>query len=649
MSSEERSIQKPRASKLKDMASVAKFSTVAKVSGKAAHDTAKKLTTTKLFKKKARKPPSEELYEGFGTDIAEAMLLEGLEERGRLTIPNGDGFRPAIEGERPPLGIEDLGNAFGDDEEEPQVPSPRTSFRNMVHRSYEQDDDPDLHDRDIQLPPPISMSNHRRAQSLLESINESDHHKEEENNSSDEPFAGPAEIMVDESHHLLGDQIMEGYSSVPYQRLQEARRNEPRRRFQNIRACLKPSSIKGVLRIIFIPYLVWVFPLFLISMVLFYVFGNPGIDFLPGDATVSWWLNFIGRIVSVSCSLQFLEFSQILNPFKGRHIILLQLSMILQTILFDWIIMSTRLILEVAGPWTTLFCLQSRGWPFLVGTWGILALCMLHGDNDFVQHWFAFTGMRIFTVANSGSYILTSTIYLRVLLGMLLAGIATSLKRTVVTLYFGKRSFGTAILSLYRICVLLILLNIPFSFGLFVSDIYKAKLERILNNVIVISEVAELAEAADEIQVAEMSNRRAVHVRWSSLRFEESPSKTMKRSTSQTVLNNKAESGEESTNHSESESEEDSESEESKDESKDEEARKVQKENIFERRPSVMKKAQRMKKSISHLSLDNSSVKNYKMKNQLGRWNDPMTNMGKVGTMLSFFFRAQVSRITHNG
>lgn len=128
--------------------------------------------------------------------------------------------------------------------------------------------------------------------------------------------------------------------------------------------------------------------------------------------------------------------------FAGRQIFLLQIAFILQTCLIDWTILSSRLVLAIVGPWATIFCLQSRGWPFLVGTWGLLAMVFLHGDDAFSQHWLHFTGIKIFTVANSGSYIINSSPYLRVLIGMLLAGIATSLKRTIVTLYFGKRSFG---------------------------------------------------------------------------------------------------------------------------------------------------------------------------------------------------------------
>jgi hypothetical protein len=69
-------------------------------------------------------------------------------------------------------------------------------------------------------------------------------------------------------------------------------------------------------------------------------------------------------------------------------------------------------------------------------------MILLHGDNQFQQHWLYFTGIKIYSSANSGSYIIASNAYLRVLIGLVLAGVATSLKRTVVTVYFGKRNFG---------------------------------------------------------------------------------------------------------------------------------------------------------------------------------------------------------------
>lgn len=132
-------------------------------------------------------------------------------------------------------------------------------------------------------------------------------------------------------------------------------------------------------------------------------------------------------------------------------------------------------------------------------------MILLHGDHPFQQHWLFFTSFKIYTVANSGSYILASDFYLRVLLCMVFAALATSFKRTLATLYFGKRNFET----------------------------YKPKLEEILNDIIIISEIAELAAEADLLAVEEegLSTERMIaanlkkrgqlsKARWSSVRFK---------------------------------------------------------------------------------------------------------------------------------
>jgi hypothetical protein len=131
----------------------------------------------------------------------------------------------------------------------------------------------------------------------------------------------------------------------------------------------------------------------------------------------------------------------------GRHLLLLEISRIIQYLVVDCLALSTRLITLILGPGVTIFCLQSRGWPFLVGGWGTLAMVLLHGGNEFQQHWLHFTGIKIYSSANSGSYILQSDTYLRVLLGMVIVGLATSLKRTIVTLYFGRRNFGATCIA----------------------------------------------------------------------------------------------------------------------------------------------------------------------------------------------------------
>ena len=271
--------------------------TVVKASGKAVNGATKTLNPTNLFKKSKRKSRKDELYEGLRNEVAEEYLIERLEEKGRRTIPNGDGFRPAIEGERAPLGIDTIGNAF--DEEAPlgSQPNYRTMARMTFQKQSGQKFGPTNNNN---MTSPVPMNNHQRIHSLLNSINEN----WDENADTDpveEAFRAPTEIIVDESHPLIGEPV-EGHSSVPYQRLQEARRNSAKQRCRSILSCLNPwNIIVGLLRLILQPFLVWGFPFYASAWVLFYELGNPELDFLPGKATLSWWCNFVGKNAPQLC------------------------------------------------------------------------------------------------------------------------------------------------------------------------------------------------------------------------------------------------------------------------------------------------------------------------------------------------------------
>jgi hypothetical protein len=166
----------------------------------------------------------------------------------------------------------------------------------------------------------------------------------------------------------------------------------------------------------------WVaLPLFLAGIFLYYPLGNPRFDFLPGEATLSWWCDFLGR--------------QTLTMELAR--------------LTSWIVMelvvATRCGAKLLGSHLTFFCLQGTGWPSVIAYWGIWDLLLLHGDNRFQTHWLYWTGWRIYSVANSGRYILKSPLYLRILVGMIFLGTATAVKRTVLSIRFGNRQLGNVL------------------------------------------------------------------------------------------------------------------------------------------------------------------------------------------------------------
>jgi len=233
------------------------------------------------------------------------------------------------------------------------------------------------------------------------------------------------------------------------ERAQQHHRRSQERRMKRLMKCWNPCEI--FYRLLFVlshSTLVISIPFFIMAWILYYYLGNPSLDFMPGNATLSWWLDFL-----------------------GRQLLVFEIAHVTEFLLIDVMVMSSKTVVKMLGPWITIFCLQSKGWPFLLTFWGIYDMILLHGNNRFQRHWLYWTGIAIYSRANSGSYLLSSSLYLRILIGMELAGVTTTLKRTVLTLYFGKRNF----------------------------DIYKPKLEELLHDIIVITEIAELAAEADAL------------------------------------------------------------------------------------------------------------------------------------------------------
>jgi len=183
-------------------------------------------------------------------------------------------------------------------------------------------------------------------------------------------------------------------------------------------------------------------PLAMIAFVLYYYADDPDLDFLPGEATLSWWLNFAARLC-----------------------VTLGMACFTQYIFIDCIFLATG----IAGPLVTLLFLQAKGWPFLLAMWSWLNLLLLQGDNCFQCHWLYWTKYDIYTT-DSGDYVLESGVYLRLLLSGLIAGWLTAAKRTVVALFFGGQQLKS----------------------------YQPRLEKLLAETVIMSEVGTLASKAEK-------------------------------------------------------------------------------------------------------------------------------------------------------
>lgn len=90
-------------------------------------------------------------------------------------------------------------------------------------------------------------------------------------------------------------------------------------------------------------------PIFFSSWLLYQYLDNPSFDFLPGDASLAWWVNLVGRLC-----------------------LTLELARLIQWIVMENIILGTRLAARLLGPFVTLYAIQGRGWPFVVTTWSVI-------------------------------------------------------------------------------------------------------------------------------------------------------------------------------------------------------------------------------------------------------------------------------------
>lgn len=193
-------------------------------------------------------------------------------------------------------------------------------------------------------------------------------------------------------------------------------------------------------------YICFIVSMLAVSAFLFYGLNNPA---GPNDASWSWWLNFLVR-QSVS----------------------LMLAQITQFILIDFIVLETRVAVWALGKLLTLLAIQAKGWPLLAIFWATWNFVLNQGDTSYAKHWLYWQStLRIFSEKNPGGNVVTDNKYRVVLLVTMFMGMIFMVKRVILALILGKKKYVA----------------------------YGAKLESIMRKILLISEVAILAE---EIQFA---------------------------------------------------------------------------------------------------------------------------------------------------
>jgi hypothetical protein len=246
------------------------------------------------------------------------------------------------------------------------------------------------------------------------------------------------------------------------------------------RCCINSNAvITRTLTVLAKSYLLLVaVPLFLLAIVLYYGVGNPPWNFVPGSAHSAWMVNFV-----------------------GRQVVTFELARLAQWLLLDCLMLGSRIMSQWLGPIMTMTAVQSRGWPFLVTAWAGWDMLILYGNGPFQSHWLYWTDIELYTIANSGQYILSSEVYLRILICMIVAGMVATAKRMFFTIQFGRRMLGAFLQSIVSSIVNEFAYVFLHRSVYGMTDDFKPRLETLLADMVLVSEIADVAVEAENLSI----------------------------------------------------------------------------------------------------------------------------------------------------
>lgn len=198
----------------------------------------------------------------------------------------------------------------------------------------------------------------------------------------------------------------------------------------------------------------YVVPALAVSAFLFYHLGNPSPQVFGNDSSLSWWI-----------------------LFGLRNYMTLQLAYGTEYVLVDVLASRSTLLLEVVGPLITLYIIQAKGWPLVSNFWGLWSLALIQNGEG----WLAWTEIEMFSSDNHDGGIPSGDRYLQVLKSLITIGAAVTIKRTVLAMYLGRRIYFH----------------------------YKKKVERVMLEMLLITEVSDLSQAIDDFEFIEEEEKVA--------------------------------------------------------------------------------------------------------------------------------------------
>lgn len=144
------------------------------------------------------------------------------------------------------------------------------------------------------------------------------------------------------------------------------------------------------------------------------------VDALETEASVSWWLLFMGV----------------------RQVITLVLAMATQSFVIDFFVIGNRFSLRLLGPVVTVLLIQAKGWPFILFCWALYDLCLLAGSSRFVNHWLYWQDfISMMNDNNPSGNVTSNAMYLTFLNMALGVGATVAFKRFAIGLLLGKQTF----------------------------------------------------------------------------------------------------------------------------------------------------------------------------------------------------------------
>jgi hypothetical protein len=167
-----------------------------------------------------------------------------------------------------------------------------------------------------------------------------------------------------------------------------------------------------------------------IAAILFHWAENPPTETCPWEgcdprnqfASASWWVLFLG------C----------------RQMIIVTLAKVMELLLVDFLALRTTWTLRLFGPMFTLLMVQWKGWPMLLFFIGLFNFTLTAGDSNFANHWLYWqTLIPMMNRSNPSGYVTTQKLYYLICELSMGVGAAVGVKRLMIGLHFGRRTFGT--------------------------------------------------------------------------------------------------------------------------------------------------------------------------------------------------------------